>query len=111
NVILGGLVAGLAGSYFTLGAVGQFTKNMTSGRGFISLGAMISGGWTPVGGFGASLVFGFADALQNFLSVLNVPISSYFLFMSPYLAPILAVRGVVGRARPPAADGKPYVKQ
>ena len=111
NVILGGLVAGLAGSFFTLGAVGQFTKNMTSGRGFISLAAMISGHWTPLGGLGASLVFGFADALQNFLSVLNVPISSYFLLMLPYLATILVVAGVVGRARPPAADGKPYVKQ
>jgi simple sugar transport system permease protein len=111
NVILGGLVAGLAGSFFTIGAVGQFTKNMTSGRGFISLAAMISGHWTPFGGFGASLLFGFADALQNFLAVLNVPISSYFLLMAPYLATILVVAGVVGRARPPAADGKPYVKQ
>jgi simple sugar transport system permease protein len=111
NVILGGLVAGLAGSFFTLGAVGQFTKNMTSGRGFISLAAMISGGWSPLGGLGAALVFGFADALQNFLSVLNVPISSYFLLMAPYLATILVVAGIVGRARPPAADGKPYVKQ
>jgi general nucleoside transport system permease protein len=111
NVILGGLVAGLAGSFFTIGAVGQFTKNMTSGRGFISLAAMISGHWTPFGGFGASLLFGFADALQNFLAVLNVPISSYFLLMVPYLATILVVAGVVGRARPPAADGKPYVKQ
>lgn len=111
NVILGGLVAGLAGSFFTIGAVGQFTKNMTSGRGFISLAAMISGHWTPFGGFGASLLFGFADALQNFLAVLNVPISSYFLLMAPYLATILVVAGVVGRARAPAADGKPYVKQ
>jgi general nucleoside transport system permease protein len=111
NVILGGLVAGLGGSFFTIGAVGQFTKNMTSGRGFISLAAMISGHWTPLGGFGASLLFGFADALQNFLAVLNVPISSYFLLMVPYLATILVVAGVVGRARPPAADGKPYVKQ
>jgi len=111
NVILGGLVAGLAGSFFTIGAVGQFTKNMTSGRGFISLAAMISGGWTPLGGLGASLVFGFADAIQNFLAVLNVPISSYFLLMAPYIATILVVAGVVGRARPPAADGKPYVKQ
>src|SRR4029077_1463681 len=111
NVILGGLVAGLAGSFFTIGAVGQFTKNMTSGRGFISLAAMISGHWTPLGGLGASLVFGFADALQNFLSVLNVPISSYFLLMAPYLATILVVAGLVGRARPPAADGKPYMKQ
>lgn len=111
NVILGGLVAGLAGSFFTIGAVGQFTKNMTSGRGFISLAAMISGHWTPFGGFGASLLFGFADALQNFLAVLNVPIPSYFLLMAPYLATILVVAGVVGRARAPAADGKPYVKQ
>ncbi|MGA7911892.1 MAG: ABC transporter permease [Candidatus Dormiibacterota bacterium] len=111
NVLLGGLVAGLAGSFFTIGAVGQFTKNMTSGRGFISLAAMISGGWTPIGAFGASLVFGFADALQNFLSVLNVPISSYFLLMAPYIATILVVAGVVGRVRPPANDGKPYVKQ
>lgn len=111
NVILGGLVAGLGGSFFTIGAVGQFTKNMTSGRGFISLAAMISGGWTPIGSFGASLVFGLADALQNFLSVLNVPISSYFLLMAPYLATILVVAGVVGRVRPPANDGKPYVKQ
>ena len=111
NVILGGLVAGLGGSSFTIGAVGQFTKNMTSGRGFISLAAMISGGWTPIGSFAASLVFGFADALQNFLSVLNVPISSYFLLMAPYVATILVVAGVVGRVRPPASDGKPYVKQ
>lgn len=111
NVVLGGLVAGLAGSFFTIGAVGQFTKNMTSGRGFISLAAMISGGWTPIGAFGSSLVFGFADALQNFLSVLNVPISSYFLLMAPYLATILVVAGVVGRVRPPAHDGKPYIKQ
>jgi ABC-type uncharacterized transport system permease subunit len=111
NVVLGGLVAGLAGSFFTLGAVGQFTKNMTSGRGFISLAAMITGHWTPLGGLGASLVFGFADALQNFLSVLNVPISSFFLLMAPYVATILVVAGLVGRARPPAADGKPYVKQ
>ena len=111
NVVLGGLVAGLAGSFFTLGAVGAFSPNMTSGRGFISLAAMISGHWTPLGGLGASLVFGFADALQNFLSVLNVPISSFFLLMAPYVATILVVAGVVGRARPPAADGKPYVKQ
>ncbi len=111
NVILGGLVAGLAGTFFTIGAVGQFTKGMTSGRGFIALAAMISGRWTPIGGLGASLVFGFADSLQNFLAVLNVNISSDFLLMAPYVATILVVAGVVGRARPPAADGKPYIKQ
>ena len=64
-----------------------------------------------LGSLGAALLFGFADALQNFLSILNVPISSYFLLMAPYLATLLVVAGVVGRARPPAADGKPYVKQ
>lgn len=111
NVILGGLVAGLAGSYFTLGSVGAFGKDMTSGRGFIALAAMIFGRWTPLGGLGASLVFGFSDSLQTFLAVLNTPISSNFLLMAPYIATILVVAGVVGRARPPAADGKPYTKE
>ncbi|MGH7777427.1 MAG: ABC transporter permease [Candidatus Dormibacterales bacterium] len=111
NVVLGGLVAGLAGCYFTLGSVGAFGKGMTSGRGFIALAAVIFGRWNPVGALGASLVFGFSDSLQTFLAVLNTPISSYFLLMAPYVATILVVAGVVGRARSPAADGKPYVKE
>ena len=110
NVILGGLVAGIGGAYFTLGSVGSFDKNMTAGRGFIALAAMIFGRWNPVGAFAAALVFGFADALQSILAILNVPIPSQFLLMTPYLVTILVVAGVVGRARPPAADGKPYVK-
>ena len=111
NVILGGMIAGLAGAYFTLGSVGRFDENMTGGRGFIALAAMIFGHWNPLGAFGAALVFGFADSLQNKLAILDVGIPSEFLLMAPYLATILAVAGVVGRARPPAADGQPYIKE
>jgi simple sugar transport system permease protein len=111
NVILGGMAAGLAGAYFTLGSVGRFDENMTAGRGFIALAALIFGRWSPAGAFGAALVFGFADSLQNKLAILRVPIASEFLLMAPYLVTILVVAGVVGRARPPAADGQPYVKE
>ena len=72
NVILGGMVAGIGGAYFTLGSVGRFDENMTAGRGFIGLAAMIFGRWNPVGAFLAALVFGFADSLQTKLSILNV---------------------------------------
>ncbi|HYU57248.1 MAG TPA: ABC transporter permease, partial [Actinomycetota bacterium] len=111
NVVLGGMVAGIGGAYFTLGSVGRFNEGMTAGRGFIGLAAMIFGRWTPIGALGAGLVFGFADSLRVKLSILNVPIPSEFLAMAPYLVTILVVAGVVGRARPPAADGKPYVKE
>jgi general nucleoside transport system permease protein len=111
NVILGGMTAGLGGAYFTLGSVGSFSKDMTSGRGFIALAAMIFGHWSPIGAFAAALLFGFADALQSILAVLNVQIPSQFLLMAPYIATILAVAGLVGRVRPPAADGQPYIKQ
>jgi simple sugar transport system permease protein len=109
-VFLSGLMAGLAGGYFTLGSVGRFDELMTAGRGFISLAAMIFGNWTPFGAFGASLIFGFAESLQGKLSVLRVPIPSQFLLMAPYIATMIALAGVVGRAVPPAADGQPYEK-
>ncbi len=111
NVILGGIVAGIGGAFFTLGSVGRFDENMTAGRGFIGLAAMIFGRWNPVGAFLAALVFGFADALSTKLSILSVPIDSNFLLMAPYLVTIAVVAGVVRKARPPAADGKPYVKE
>jgi general nucleoside transport system permease protein len=110
-VILSGLFAGFAGAYFTLGSVGRFDRLMTSGRGFISLAAMIFGNWTPFGSVGASLIFGFADSLQGKLAILNVPIASSFLLMAPYIATMIALAGLVRRATPPAADGQPYVKQ
>ena len=111
NVILGGMVAGLGGAYFTLGSTGGFDRDMTAGRGFIGLAAMIFGGWTPIGSFLASLVFGFADALQSRLSIVNVAVPSEFLLMVPYLVTILVVAGLVGRVRMPAADGQPYTKE
>lgn len=111
NVILAGVVAGIGGAYFTLGSVGRFDENMTAGRGFIGLAAMIFGRWNPIGAFLAALVFGFADSLQTKLSILNVPIPSEFLLMAPYLVTIFVVAGVVRKARPPAAENKPYIKE
>jgi simple sugar transport system permease protein len=110
NVIMGGMIAGFGGAWFTLGSVGRFDENMTGGRGFIGLAAMIFGRWHPVGALAAALVFGFADSLQQKLAILQTPIPSEFLAMAPYLATIVLVAGVIGRARAPAADGKPYTK-
>ncbi len=111
NVIVGGLLAGLAGCFLTLGTVGRFDKAMTNGRGFIALAAMIFGNWTPFGALASSLIFGFADVLQLKLQVLASAIPSDFLLMAPYLATMVVLAGVIGRAVPPAADGKAYEKQ
>ncbi len=110
NVIIGGLIAGLGGAYFTLGSVGRFDEAMTAGKGFIGLAAMIFGNWNPIGAFSSSLIFGFADSLQVKLQILRVPIPSEFLLMAPYIVTMIILTGVVGRAIPPAADGQPYEK-
>ncbi len=113
NVIVGGMVAGIGGAYFTLGSVGRFDEVMTAGKGFIGLAAMIFGKWTPLGAFGASLIFGFADALQvklQGLGIDQVPIPSEFLLMAPYIVTMVVLAGVIGRAIAPAADGQPYEK-
>ena len=110
NVLLGGLIAGAGGAYFTLVATGSFQKNMTSGAGFIALAALIFGRWTPFGALGAALFFGFAQKLATYLSAVGSPVPSQFLNMLPYIATIIAVAGLVGRVRAPAADGQPYVK-
>ncbi|ASW56739.1 ABC transporter permease [Plantactinospora sp. KBS50] len=109
NVFLAGVVAGIGGASYTL-ALYSFTKNMIGGKGFIALAAMIFGRWTPTGALLAALFFGFADQLGTYLSAINSVIPSEFLAMLPYLATILAVAGLVGRVRAPAADGKPYVQ-
>jgi general nucleoside transport system permease protein len=110
-VILGGVLAGIGGSWFTLEAASQFSKEMTGGRGFIALAAMLVGRYSPVGALSAALLFGFADSLATTLQRLPVPLSSTLLRATPYVITLLVVAGLVGRLRVPAADGKPYVKQ
>ena len=111
NVILGGLMAGVGGAYFTIGTVGRFEKLMTAGKGFIGLAAMIFGNWNPLGALGSSLIFGFADSLQVKMQILNTPVPSEFLQMAPYVVTIIVLAGVVGGVHPPAADGAVYEKQ
>jgi simple sugar transport system permease protein len=110
NTILGGAIAGLGGAFFTVASQLAFSKEMTSGKGYIALAAMILGRWNPKGALLAALLFGFADALRIQLGVIGSPIPSEFLAMLPYLATIFAVAGLVGRARPPAAENIPYKK-
>ncbi len=111
SVLLGGMMAGFAGAYFTLGSSGRFDEVMTAGRGFIGLAAMIFGNWTPVGAFGAGLLFGFADSLAARMAILGITIPSQFLLMAPYIATMIVLAGVIGRAHVPAADGIPYEKE
>jgi len=108
NVILAGAIAGLGGAFFTLGAVGSFSKEMTAGKGFIALAALIFGRWSPLGAVGAALIFGFADNLQGLLTIIGTPIPSEFMLMAPYIATIIAVSGFIGKVRAPAADGIAY---
>lgn len=110
NVMLAGLVAGTGGAYFTVGTIGPFSLSMTSGAGFIALACLIFGKWTPRGAILAALFFGFANNMQSNLSIIGVPIPSEFMLMIPYVATIIAVSGVVGRVRAPAADGIPYLR-
>jgi simple sugar transport system permease protein len=108
NVLIAGAVAGLGGAFFTLGALGSFSKEMIAGKGFIALAAVIFGRWSPLGAVAAALIFGFADNLQALLTIIGTPIPSEFMLMVPYIATIIAVSGFVGRVRAPAADGVPY---
>jgi general nucleoside transport system permease protein len=109
NTTIGGMLAGLAGAFLVLEAVGQFQEGMTAGRGFISLAAMIFGNWTPFGALGAATLFGYTQALQNELLLAGVTtVPRQFVSMLPYIVTIVAVSGLVGRVRPPAAAGKVY---
>ena len=110
NLTLAGLIAGFGGAALTLGSTGRFEENMTAGIGYIGLAAMIAGRWRPFGVLGAALVFGFARSMQQKLGILGTPIPSEFLAMAPYVLTIIVVAGLVGRARAPAADGQPYVR-
>lgn len=111
NVITSGALAGLGGVYFSLQQIGNFLPNMTGGRGFIALAAMIFGKWTPGGAFLASLLFAAADQVGSRMqSVFHVQIPLQFIAMLPYVLTIVVVAGVMGRAVAPAADGRPYKK-
>lgn len=108
NLMLGGALAGLGGAFFTVGSGLAFTKDMSAGNGFIALAAMILGAWNPVGTLYAALLFGFATAVGQTLSVVGSPIPANFILMIPYIVTILAVAGYVGKVRAPAAEGIPY---
>ncbi|WP_246456267.1 ABC transporter permease [Nocardioides mesophilus] len=108
-VLFGGVFAGLGGAYYTVGSTGAFDRDLSAGNGFIALAAVIMGRWHPVGATFAALFFGFMTNLQFQLALVD-KIPTQFLGATPYLATIIAVAGFVGRVRPPAADGEPYVK-
>ena len=110
-VILGGMLAGFAGSFFTLGSIGYFEQSMTAGRGFIGIAAMIFGKYNPIGAFGSGLLFGFAESLSTNLSILRFPIPAELLLMLPYILTMVILAGVVGRSQGPAAAGVPYEKE
>jgi simple sugar transport system permease protein len=112
NVIIGGLIAGLAGAALTVGGSGAFNANISSGKGFIALAAVIFGRWSPRGAIAAALLFGFTDELQTLVTAVTPPVTipSAFLSMAPYVVTVIAVAGFVGRVQAPAADGEPYVK-
>jgi simple sugar transport system permease protein len=109
-VLAGGVFAGLGGSFFTLASTGSFTKEFTVGNGFIALAALIMGRWHPVLATMMCLFFGFVTQMASQLQTLSTPMPSQFLLILPYVATIIAVAGLVGRVRPPAADGIPYEK-
>ena len=108
SLFMAGILAGIAGSYLSLSTAGSFQMQMSAGKGFIALAAMIFGAWNPVYAFGAALVFGFADATQSLLSILGVDVPPQLLNSVPYIVTIVVVAGLVGRVRGPAAAGQPY---
>jgi ABC-type uncharacterized transport system permease subunit len=109
-VVISGMLAALGGAYLSIGFLGSFNENMTAGRGFIALAALIFGNWRPLGLFGAALLFGFSSALAQRLPEYST--SGAVLFQAlPYVLTLIAVAGVIGRSIPPAAVGRPYIKQ
>ncbi|HVA31793.1 MAG TPA: ABC transporter permease [Gaiellaceae bacterium] len=111
-VTLSGMLSAMGGAYLSIGFVHSFNQNMTEGRGFIALAALIFGKWRPAGAFAAALLFGFSSALAQRLGTIPHWASYAVLFQAlPYVLTLIAVAGVIGRSIPPAADGQPYTKQ
>jgi general nucleoside transport system permease protein len=109
-VIASGMLAALGGAYLSVGFVGSFSNDMTNGRGFIALAAMIFGKWKPWGALWATLLFGFGNAMSDRISTVNPTLGTLFEAL-PYVLTLVAVAGLVGRSRAPAADGIPYVRE
>jgi len=109
-VIASGVLAAMGGAYLSIGFVGSFNQNMTAGRGFIALAAVIFGNWRPGGALAAALLFGFSSALAQRLPTFS-PSGAVLFQALPYVLTLIAVAGVIGRSRPPAAAGQPYVKE
>ena len=105
-VIASGLLSGLSGAFLSIGIANTFNPNMTEGRGYIALAAMIFGKWTPIGAFASCLIFGVGQVIFDNNSTLKA--SPYFLQMVPYILTLIVLTGIVGRSIPPAADGLPY---
>jgi simple sugar transport system permease protein len=110
NVIMGGLLAGLGGAWFTLEAVDVFSPGMTNGLGFIGLAAMIFGKWNPFGALLGAFIFGLGTSVTATISIFRPDIPSQLPQMLPYILTMVVLSGVVGKAVPPAADGVPYEK-
>jgi ABC-type uncharacterized transport system permease subunit len=115
GVMMSGVLAAIGGAYLSIGELGQFTTNMTNGRGFIALAAMIIGNWNPTGAMLAALLFGAASAFNNQLqsqSVLSLSTNTQYIFgMIPYIITLIVVGGLIGKSRAPTADGIPYIKE
>jgi len=110
SVVLSGMLAAAGGAYLTVGFLGTYNENVTAGRGFIALAALIFGNWRPFGAFGAALLFGLSTAIAFRLPVYSDTAATLFQAL-PYVITLIAVAGVIGRSTPPAAVGRPYVKQ
>jgi simple sugar transport system permease protein len=120
NVVLSGVLAALGGAYLSMEATNAFQAGMTQGRGFIGLAAMIVGRWTPIGAFGAALLFASSQAISQSISVspptgqlgdLLTHVPPQFFDALPYLITIVVLAGLIGRSIAPAADGRPYLRE
>ena len=112
-VIISGVLAGLAGAHLAIGEGTVFVRNMTAGRGFIALAAMIIGNWHPIGALGAALLFGYSEAVQITLSGITIAgakVPSQFIEMIPYVVTIIVLAGFIGKTVPPKASGVAYEK-